>query len=217
MSKRSHRRLAVVAGAALALGTMAPAMADRIVDVDGDATVSANAIDVNELTGLVPNLNLVNTQLVGQLSASLLGTPFAVLGAAQSAVGETLECAGGLVAGVGVGLDANATAVLGLGGLGLDVNGLLTGPVAAVTDVAGCATGVVVPTALGVVGAASAPVGLVTNAALATVGNLPATVGQVTGTVFGLQDFILDGGLDSILGISASGSLNVLAGVMGSF
>jgi hypothetical protein len=210
VSKRSYRRLAVVAGAALAVGSMAPAMAAR---VDGEATVSANTIDATELAGsLVPtlsSLNLVNTQFVGQLSASLLGTPFAVLGGVQNAVGETLDCAGSLVSGVGLGLDADATAVLGLGGLNLDIAGVLTG-VTSATGVVGCATGAVVPAALGIVGTAAAPVSLAAGAALQTVGSLPATVGQVTGTVFGLQDLLLSG-------LSASGSLNVLAGVMGTF
>jgi hypothetical protein len=209
VSKRSYRRLAVVAGAALAVGSMAPAMAARI---DSDATVSANAIDATELAGsLIPDLPVVNTAVVGQLSASLLGTPFAVLGRAQTTVNQTLGCTGALLSsGIGLGFGAEGTAGLGLGGLNLDVAGALTAPVEAATGVVGCATGAVVPGALGIVGTAAAPAGIVANAALQTVGSLPATVGQATGTVFGLQDLLLGGGLDSIL------SVNVLAGVMGS-
>jgi hypothetical protein len=210
VSKRSYRRLAVVAGAALAVGSMAPAMANRLA-VDGEVTVSPNAIDVNDLTGLMPNVALPSTAFVAPLSASLLGTPFAVVGGVRHAVGGTLGCAGGLVTGAGLALSADASAGIGLGGLALDASGLLTSPVAIASDALGCATGAVVPAALGIVGTAAAPVRIVAGTALATAGGLPATVGQVTGTAFGLQNLLLGGGLDSILGI------NVAAGVMGSF
>ena len=208
MSKRSYRRLAVVAGAALAVGSMAPAMAAR---VDGEATASANATDATDLAGsLIPELPAVNTAIVGQLSASLLGTPFAVLGGAQTAAGRALGCTGALASGVGLGLGADADAVLGLGGLNFDAAGVVSTPVEVASGVAGCATGAAVPAALGIAGAAAAPVRLVANAGLQTVGSLPATVGQATGSVFGLQDLLLDGIL------SGSGSVNVLASVMGS-
>ena len=54
MSKRSYRRLAVVAGAAVALGSMAPAMAQRL-DVSGVAGASVS-VDPAEATSSVTDV-----------------------------------------------------------------------------------------------------------------------------------------------------------------
>jgi hypothetical protein len=64
VSKRSYRRLAVVAGAALACGTMAPAMAARVSAGEGaGATASVNTVDISDVTGLLP----LNQQVLGGL------------------------------------------------------------------------------------------------------------------------------------------------------
>ena len=57
MSKRSFRRLAVVAGAALAVGSMAPAMASRIdagAGAGAGASVDPGAL-ITDITGSVPH------------------------------------------------------------------------------------------------------------------------------------------------------------------
>ena len=76
MSKRSHRRLAVVAGAALAIGSMAPAMAQRVdvsgvADVDvslGDDEVGSTALPgIPSTTEALYAVNGLNSLLMGDL------------------------------------------------------------------------------------------------------------------------------------------------------
>lgn len=110
MSKRSYRRLAVVAGAALAVGSMAPAMAVRI-----DAGAGAEAeIDpaglVTELTGALPvELPDVALPTVGELN----GTVITLGGLGLAGVGMAGAQVNGLVDNV---LDHVTLATAGLGG-----------------------------------------------------------------------------------------------------
>ena len=108
MSKRSHRRLAVVAGAALAIGSMAPALAVR-VDGNADATVDLEALlgDVNgEALGLdgLLDLNIVADVLttVQAVPAAVLSDvsalPTTVLGTAFGAVDIATQVSAGVVA-----------------------------------------------------------------------------------------------------------------------
>jgi hypothetical protein len=105
VSKRSFRRFAVVAGAALALGSMAPAMAQRVdvsgvadvdVSVDGLGTPGAGAADVSYLTGLLSYPGLNSTLLtVGGIGIGTVGTAGGVvLGTAGIAGGTVLGTAG---------------------------------------------------------------------------------------------------------------------------
>ena len=217
MSKRSFRRLAAVTGAALAIGTMAPAMAARVTTSgDADVTVTPNlgAVSASGLTdGLLP-AGLVPTALVADIAGSLLATPGFVLADGTHLLGDVLAVPTGLVGtALGTTLNANAGVIAGLGGVSLGANGLLDAPTAIVGSVL-AGTGPLVGDALTTVGDATAPVQLIAGAGLNLVSTLPATVSTLPGTVLGLPSFITGSGLTGILGIT--GSANVLAGVMGS-
>jgi len=215
VSKRSFRRLAAVTGAALALGSMAPAMAAR---VNGTADVSVTpdlgAVSASSLTdGLLP-AGLVPTTLVASIAGSLLATPGFVLGDATNLVGDVLAVPTGLLGtALGTTLNAQAGVVGGLGGLSLGASGLLDAPMGIVGGVL-TTTGPLVGDALTTVGHVTAPAQLVAGAGLGLVSTLPATVGSLPGTVLSLPGVITGSGLTGILGIT--GNANVLAGVMGS-
>lgn len=108
MSKRSYRRLAVVAGAALAVGSMAPALAAR-VDADADVVVpvdvvgvlpvglldvsdlvsigsiaALNDLAINDVTAVVNALNID----VDSISANVLQTVTANVGDVTATVGD---------------------------------------------------------------------------------------------------------------------------------
>lgn len=221
MSKRSSRRLAVVAGAALALGSMAPALAAR---VDGNATgsVELDGVDLGEINGSALPLGLDGLLTLDTVTG-LAGAVQAQAGALQTAVQHD-------VAGL-------TTTVLGLPG------GILTAqstPIADV-DVAANALGIADVDASGVLGA---PLGLIgsipalpgsvlgTVTGLATVGAVQSTVGFATttalgavsgvqGTALGLPGALLDGGLEDILGlaggITGGGNVNLVASLLGTF
>jgi hypothetical protein len=70
VSKRSYRRLAVVAGAALALGSMAPAMAQRI-DVTGAAGADVS-VDPVDATGILTILDVPTSDDLIQLGTGTL-------------------------------------------------------------------------------------------------------------------------------------------------
>jgi hypothetical protein len=97
VSKRSYRRVAVVAGAALALGSMAPALAQRVdvsgdvdVDVSAPATSGAGMADASSI--LVPVYPILGLGL-GTLSTTVLGTA----GIAGGTVVTTAGIVGGTV------------------------------------------------------------------------------------------------------------------------
>jgi hypothetical protein len=108
VSKRSLRSLAVVAGAALAFGSMAPAMAARL-DVIGGAAVEVDPTAiVTSLPVALPTLPALPSYT--QLNGTLLGLGALGLGGGTLLTGTALGGVQGIV----------GTALLGLGGLGGD-------------------------------------------------------------------------------------------------
>jgi len=192
VSKRSFRRLAVVAGAALAVGSMAPAMASRI-DVDSDADTSADVtlpISLEALTGLVNvgNISALNDLAIGDVSAIVD------------------------VLGINVGdITADVLANANVGDITASVLDAGTVNVANVLN----ASTVNVGNVTAMVGGVSANVANV--AAIANVGDISATVGDVLSGNNVLGGNLLGGGLlglplGSLLDIDANA--NVLASVL---
>jgi hypothetical protein len=211
VSKRSFRRLAVVAGAALAVGSMAPAMAVRIdagagAEAEVDPTMVVN--DVVNITGALPlpGLGALPIPTYTQLNGTLL-------------------TAGGLgLAGLGIGAGVANNAVNNADNIvaALDLGGLL--PECGLVAVASCNTGgsgnVVIPVQVagnhilseGIdVAALNNPLAIV-NVANGFGGfGLPLGVADVTETVFGLT-----GGLTGLLDVTATGDVNIIAGLLAS-
>jgi hypothetical protein len=154
VSKRTHRRLAVVAGAALALGSMAPALAARVdgnaeatVDLDsllGDVNGSAlgldGLLDLEILAGVLGTVQSVPAALlvdVTSLPTTVLGTAFGAVGiATQVVAGVTTTALDLETVGVVTETVGSVTGIVtgGLGGQGLTdlpvlgiVGGLLNG------------------------------------------------------------------------------------------
>jgi hypothetical protein len=187
VSKRSFRRLAVVAGAALAVGSMAPAMAVRIdagagAEAEIDPTMVVN--DVVNITGALPLPELGDLPIPS-----------------YTQLNGTLLTAGGLgLAGLGIGAGVANNAVNNADNIvaALDLGGLL--PECGLVAVASCNTGasgnVVIPVQVaGNIGGFGLPLG----------------VSDVTETVFGLT-----GGLTGLLDVTATGDVNVIAGLLAS-
>jgi len=142
VSKRSYRRLAVVAGTALAIGSMAPAMAQRI-DVDGGAGASVqvdpaavssdaatDAISLLGILGPMPTpaqaLGLATTQ-EGIALLTLKGQEDYARGVVNDVLGKVI------VLGAGLGDDCGLVNVLSCNNGGvhfqnIDVNVLSGGP-----------------------------------------------------------------------------------------
>ena len=232
MSKRSYRRLAVVAGAALALGSMAPAMAASVVSSNaGAAAVSADIIDVAPILGGVRQ-NLPTTAALGTVSGVqtlATSTAFGAVADAQSVVGGVIGGAQCLV-GAGTSAVLNTAAVataggtvsVGLGGVGLGLAGgataLLGAPLALVGTAQGCIGQVQTP-ALNTVShlqsRATAVAGLATTTAFSGVGSaqsLPGTVLTTASPLF-LNDLLsvgLSGGASSSTVAGLGGLINFL-------
>lgn len=204
MSKRSYRRIAVVAGAALAIGSMAPAMAARI-DADAGAELEADPTmvisDVVNITDALPipavpalpalptftqvSGTIVTTGMLGNL---LLGTTF-----------------GGLNTVVG-------TAVGGLGDLGGDC-GLVA--------VASCNTASLVDASIPVNASGILEGGILNNTGDLGLGVFAPVAANVAAPVVATVGGLFGGGLplgllDGLLNVEADGSVNVLASVLGS-
>lgn len=194
MSKRSYRRLAVVAGAALAVGSMAPAMAARL---DAGAGASADvdpALVVNDVTAILGTLPLPLPEL-GELPiptyTQLNGTLLGVGGLGLGAVGLAGITANGLVDNV---LDH---VVIATGGLSGDCG---------LVSVLSCNTA---PTTVAV------PV----NASGILAGGILSNTGDVLGGDILGGDLLggdLLGGLGGILNLSGGANVNVIAGLLGS-
>jgi hypothetical protein len=144
VSKRSYRRLAVVAGAALAVGSMAPAMAAHVGGTaDGAANVGVETIDVTGVLGDVQHSNLLPVGAVAGVanSAQLLarGTAFLALGDVQHIVGDAMCLAN---TGVGSALSVNATALanatVNLSGITGGLTSTLDAPLDIVGDASDC-------------------------------------------------------------------------------
>lgn len=205
MSKRNNRSLAVVAGAALALGSMAPAMAARI-DAGGAATAD---IDVSDVTvpsagSLVPMTEIKG--LVGATVGTVHETKTALIADLKGLRTEVFGIVGGL-------LDATSSVDIDANG---NVNAASGGTVNVTADVSGAlgAAGLLdaVPGPGDLVGMVSPFVGTATGAVDASL----VLAGSAKGIVFSTAGGLLGTGFDLLDGISASGEVNVIAGLMGS-
>lgn len=206
MSKRSYRHLAVVAGAALAVGSMAPATAFLLDDLDptvkaaGAASVSVDTIDVSDVMGSVQSSNL---SLPTGLVFGTLGGVKATLGYhAPILVGDVIEILKDVKCPVGAALDldvvakviATAGLSVGNGGIALGANALAlaVAPLEVVEDIQYCLGQIkadVVETLVDTKAAVTTVAGVATGAALgavATATGVPALVlGTATPLVFG--------------------------------
>lgn len=212
MSKRSFRRLAAVTGAALAIGSMAPALAAH-VSSGGSTSASVDTIGVTDVTDALPPVNVSPSAILG--TAGSLAGP--VIGAAQAAPGVVVPGALTIVGdavGLGTGLlgttlsaAATGTVTAGLGGVSADLGSDASSPV----DILGSlGSGNIVGDSLGLAGGVA---GLALPAALQTAGTVQTTAGSALGTVTSLPAG-LSGVLNSVLGTSAN--LNILANSSGS-
>ena len=225
MSKRSYRRLAVVAGAALAVGSMAPAMALRVNTADAArAAVAVDTVDVSDITSL---LDLNGSQgglglglgavagVAGSVVATATGLPSIVLPTAFDLADDALCIPTGLV---GTALDAEVGVLaglhVGLGGIagGAGGAGLVNLPVAAVGTVTGCAFNLV-GDALQTVGTVQATAAPIVTAGLGVAAGAVATVSGVPGIVLGLPGQVM--GLGNLLNVSASGNATLGAALVG--
>lgn len=229
MSKRSYRRLAVVAGAALAVGSMAPAMAARVVDVNGvaGAGASVNTVDITDINLPIGTealgLNGLGLGLVTGIADSLLlnvsSAPALAINTVTGLADDAL-CIPTSVVGTALGTSINAVAGLhvGLGGIGgaAAVTGLLNAPLAVVGGVTGCAFGLVddalatAGTVQTVVAGTAMPV---VNAGLGVVSGVSTTAIGLPGMVPGLVSQVF--GLGDLLTINAAGSANLGAALVG--
>ncbi|MEW6471894.1 MAG: hypothetical protein AB1679_06465 [Actinomycetota bacterium] len=212
MSKRSYRRLAVVAGAALALGSMAPAMAQRSnggdADADADASVEVTLPDLSDLGLSLGDLSgLVSVGNIAALNNLAINDVTAIVNVLGLNVGDI---SADVLDTVNVGdITANA-----LGAATVNVSNVLnagTANVANVTATVGDVTATVGDVSANVLNVAS----------VANVGDITANVGDILsgntigGGLLGLPG-LLDGGLDGILDLSGEASINVLASLLAS-
>jgi hypothetical protein len=205
VSKRSYRRLAVVAGAALAVGTMTPAMAAHVnANGTGTATVDVSDVSLPSAGTLIPGALIADAQdfaldTVFGGQALVLGT----VGDLQNDVSGIVTDLLGATSNLSVGLNANANASSGgatvqVGGAavgGADLLGALPDPGTALSGVQGSLTPVV---GFGVTTA---------NRALTLAGSAQNTVLTTGSGLLGTGLGVLDG---------ASVSGNVLAALMAS-
>ena len=205
MSKRSYRRLAVITGAALAVGTMAPAMAAR-VSTAGSGAVSVDSIGVTDVTTALPPIALP-TGAVSVLAGSLLTTATAAPGLALADVhnigGDAFVLGGGLFSGgLTAGLAGAASA--SLGGVAVSAAGLVNAPLNVLGTVSD--SGLLDDTLGAVHGAAHVALPL----AFSTVGIAHSVAGGALGTVIGLPAGV-PGILSAVLGTSASATVGLAA------
>lgn len=206
MSKRSYRRLAVVAGAALAVGSMAPATAFLLDDLDakvkavGAANVSVDTIDVSDVMGSVQSSHL---SLPTGLVFGTVGGVKAALGYhAPILVGDVIEILGNVKCPVAAALDLDVVAkVIATAGLNVSNGGIALGasalalaaaPLDVVEDIAYCLGQIkadVVETLVDTKAAVATVAGVATGTALGAVAvatGVPALVlGTATPLVFG--------------------------------
>ena len=229
MSKRSYRRLAVVAGAALAIGSMAPAMAAQVVSTNAaSAAVDVDTIDVAPILGLVQSNGLSTTALLNSVSGVrtiATTTAFGTVADVQNVVGGAIfgaQCVVGTGTSAVLGLSATALANagaglnVGLGGVGLGLGGgavALAGAPALVGSATGC-IGPLQAAALGTVGsvqgAATTVAGLASGTALTAVSTAP---GLVRGVITTATPLLLNDLLN--IGVSGGASSSTVAGLGG--
>ncbi|HEY4408764.1 MAG TPA: hypothetical protein VGO87_02705 [Acidimicrobiia bacterium] len=209
MSKRSYRRLAVVTGAALAVGTMAPALAAHVT-ADGSSAVSVDSIGVTDVTNALPAVGLplgtVST-LAGSLVTTATAVPTLALYDVSNIAGDAVGLGGGLLSG---GLTAGLTgaAAASLGGVAVSAAGIVNAPFDVLGTVS--SSGLVDDT----LGAAHGVGGLAVPVALGAVSTVTSTAFGAVGTVTSLPG-AATGILSAVMGTSASANVGLLAGVGG--
>ncbi|HEV3364667.1 MAG TPA: hypothetical protein VG795_11135 [Acidimicrobiia bacterium] len=202
MSKRSYRRLAVVAGAALAVGSMAPAMAAQVnVEGDGTATVDVSEVTVPSAGSLIPSSLIANAQ--GYALGTVFGAQGLVLNTAGQLQNDVEDIAGdllGATSDLSVGLDASGNA--STGGATLEVSGVANGA----TDLLGD-----LPSPSTVVGGVQSNLTPIVNFGLGRATGALALVGQAQSAAGGL----LGTGLGLVDGVAVSGDASVVASLLG--
>jgi hypothetical protein len=213
VSKRSYRRLALVAGTALAVGSMAPAMAAH-VDATGAGTAG---LDVSGVS--VPNVTLPLGVVAGVKNTALT----TVQSTQQLLVADVANIASDLfyVGQAGVGAVGSPSADVNAG---LDV-GSLAGTGAGISAITGAngnaSAGVTVPLDLsGVMGGPGLLVGDAKTAASQVVGIATGTAQYGLLTAGQLQNSIVSnasGVLYGLPGLTGTLTADVLASASGSF
>jgi len=143
VSKRSYRRLAAVTGAALALGSMAPAMAAR-VNANGTADVEVTDVtlpqlDISAATGLLTGVSGLAFSTVDATKTLAFSSVSGLQNDVTGIAGDLLD--GGSLLSLNVG--GNANVGLNALGAGVQVDGLAQAPLALVGNVVPTATGAV--------------------------------------------------------------------------
>ena len=208
MSKRNFRRLAVVAGAALAVGSMAPAMAASVSGgSDGSATVDLSGVGVPTIPSFLPAGTL--DSLTGTALSTAQAAPGMALTDVDNITGALLGIGDGILASglPSASLNAGANASSG-GSAGGSASGSVTVPLDAV-GTATDASGVMSDAVLG----AAAPVA---STGLAVAGTAVGIAQSAPGIALDAAGGLLNSGLGILDGSSASGNVNVLASLMGS-
>jgi hypothetical protein len=151
VSKRSYRRLAVVAGAALAVGSMTPALAAQVsVSGDGDASVDVSGLTIPSTETLIPEALIADAQTFALdtvfgakdlAEATVEGLQSKVETDVESIVEKLFSATSSLSLTVQAGANANAgsggatVSVSGVAVGGADVLGLVPDPGTALTGV----------------------------------------------------------------------------------
>jgi len=207
VSKRNYRRLALVAGAGLAVGSMAPALA---ASVNGSGDSSATIA----VTGVVPTVpTLLPAGFVEGLTGTALQTAQAAPGMAMNDVSHLMSdlmgITGGVLASGAPTVDINAGANASSGG---SAGGSTSGSVTIPTDIVGTVTSAPDVFVGDAVGAAAPVVATATSVA----GTALGAAGTLQDSLLGTAGSLLNGGLPGILsGGGVSGNVNVLASLMG--
>lgn len=179
MSKRSYRRLAAVTGAALALGSMAPAMAAR---VNGTADVEVTDVtlpqlDTSAATGLLTGFSGLAFSTVNATKTLAFSSVSGVKNDVSGIVGDLLD--GSLLS-----LDGNVG--LNVGGGGASATGLLDADSGILGVVP--APGEIVGTALGVVGQVHQIASPIVQTALTVPGTAMGLATGAPGLLFSMID-----------------------------
>lgn len=206
MSKRSYRRLAVVAGAALAVGSMAPAMAAQVAaNGTGSATVDLSDVTLPATGTLVLSASALIHDAEEFALESVLGGAQVLADATVNGLQNDVDDVDGIVGAASrLSVNANANANASSGGAAVQVSGVATGGSGLLGVVPG-------PGALS--GASLTPVvGFGRSTATGALGLVDSAQGVVANRAVGL----LGTGLNLVNSASITGNASVLASLMGS-
>lgn len=202
MSKRSYRRLAVVAGAALAVGSVAPAMAAQ-VNVGGNGNATVNISDVT-----LPTMDSIT-------SSSVIAQDYA-LDAVFGAQGLVLDTAGQVQTDVenimDDLLDATSALAVRVDATGNASTGGVTVQVSGVTTATGLVGALPVPSPTTVVSGVQSNLTPIVDFGLSSATGALGLVGGVQGAAAG---GLLGTGLGLLDGIAVSGNASLVAALVG--